>query len=116
MEKVNSLGLGSELEEIRKRKLLELRNQFNEEKRKEEQNRLLEQQRQTLMRRILTTKARERINRIKLVKPEFVEQLELQLIQIVQTGRIKIPINDEQLKTILVRLQPKRREFNIRRI
>jgi programmed cell death protein 5 len=50
-----------------------------------------------------------------MVKPEFAEQLELQLIQLAQTGRLKTPLTDEQLKEILKRLQVQRKEFKIRR-
>jgi len=62
----------------------------------------------------MTSEARQRLNRIKLVKPEFAEQIELQLIQIAQTGKMKLPITDEQLKWILSRLQPASKEFKIR--
>ncbi|MEM2182928.1 MAG: DNA-binding protein [Candidatus Bathyarchaeia archaeon] len=42
--------------------------------------------------------------------------MEIQLIQIAQQGRISIPIDDEQLKEILRRLQTSKREIQIRRI
>jgi programmed cell death protein 5 len=51
-----------------------------------------------------------------MVKPEFTQQLELQLIQLAQQGRINIPITDEQLKELLVRLQSGRRDYKIRRV
>jgi len=51
-----------------------------------------------------------------MVKPEFTEQLELQLIQLAQQGKIPIPLSDEQLKQILVQLQGRKRETKIRRI
>jgi len=51
-----------------------------------------------------------------MVKPEFAQQLELQLIQLAQLGKIDIPVTDKQLKEILVRLQSGRREFKIRRV
>jgi len=103
-----------ELEDIRRRKMLELRRQLLEEQRRTEQQETLEIQKQSLLRQIMTTEARERLNRIKLVKPEFAEQIELQLIQIAQSGKVKLPITDEQLKLILTRLQSTRREFKFR--
>jgi programmed cell death protein 5 len=51
-----------------------------------------------------------------MVKPEFTEQLELQLIQLAQQGKIPIPLSDEKLKQILVQLQGRKRETKIRRI
>lgn len=110
------MGSEEELDEIRRRRMLELRRQFLEEQRKTEQQETLEIQKQSILRQIMTTEARERLNRIKLVKPEFAEQVELQLIQIAQSGKIKFPITDEQLKLILTRLQSTRREFKFRRI
>ncbi|MCK5403129.1 hypothetical protein KAI60_03355, partial [Candidatus Bathyarchaeota archaeon] len=68
------------------------------------------------LREILTSEARQRLNRIKLVKPDFIAKLELQLIQIAQSGRVRLPINDEQLKQILIQLQGVKRETKFRRM
>jgi len=51
-----------------------------------------------------------------MVKPEFASQIEMQLIQLAQAGKLKIPVTDEQLKLILKHLQPERRNIRIRRI
>jgi programmed cell death protein 5 len=50
-----------------------------------------------------------------MVKPDFADQIELQLIQLAQSGRIKVPITDDQLKEALARLQSSRKEIRIRR-
>jgi programmed cell death protein 5 len=50
-----------------------------------------------------------------MIKPEFTEQLELQLIQLAQQGKIPIPLADEQLRQILMQLQSRKRETTIRR-
>jgi programmed cell death protein 5 len=55
------------------------------------------------------------LTNIRMVKPEFAEQIELQLIQLAQTGRIRVPISDEQLKEALAKLQSQRKEIRIRR-
>ena len=91
-----------ELEAIRQKRLIELRQQLDEEQQKTKQRQASQVQKQSLLREILTSEARQRLNRIKLVKPDFIAQLELQLIQIAQTGRVKLPINDEQLKQMLI--------------
>ena len=44
------------------------------------------------------------------------EQLEAQLIQLAQAGRVQIPITDEQLKQALEKMQSQRKEIKIRRI
>ena len=110
------MGSDPELEEIRKRKLQELRIRLAEEQQRAERQKALELQKQALLRQVLTTEARQRLNRIKLVKPSFAEQVELQLIQVAQSGRIRLPITDTQLKGILKNLQSTRREIRFRRV
>ena len=110
------MSSNSELDAIRQRRLIGLRQQLLEEQQKTEQRQALEGQKQSLLRGILTSEARQRLNRIKLVKSDFVAQLELQLIQIAQSGRVRLPINDEQLKQILIQLQSVKRETKFRRM
>ncbi len=104
-----------ELEEIRRRRLLELQRATMEEQRRARAQRQMEVQKQAVLRQILTSEARQRLANIKMVRPEFAEQLELQLIQLAQAGKVNIPISDEQLKEALVRMQSQRREVRIRR-
>ena len=73
-----------------------------------------DEMKKTLIRRLLTKDAIERMGRIKVVKPELAEQLELYLIQLYQSGEIKDMINDKQLKELLNLLVTKK-EFKIRR-
>ena len=105
-----------ELEELRRRKLLALQQKFAEERGQAQMEQQLELQKQTLLRKILTPEARQRLANLKMVKPEFTEQLELQLIQLAQQGKLPIPLADEQLKQILIQLQSQKRETKIRRI
>ncbi|MGC9346302.1 MAG: DNA-binding protein [Candidatus Bathyarchaeales archaeon] len=105
-----------ELEELRKRKLLELQRRMAEEQQKAQIEQQLELQKQALLRNILTPEARQRLANLKMVKPEFTSQLELQLIQLAQQGKLPIPLTDEQLKRILMQLQSRKREIKIRRI
>ncbi|NWF87267.1 DNA-binding protein [Candidatus Bathyarchaeota archaeon] len=104
-----------ELEELRKRKLLALQQKVAEEQKQAQMEQQLEQQKQALLRRILTPEARQRLTNLKMVKPEFTEQLELQLIQLAQQGKLPIPLTDAQLKQILIQLQSQKREIKIRR-
>lgn len=77
-----------------------------------------EAQKQALMRRLLTPEARQRLANIKMVRPEFGQQLELELVQLAQTGRVPLPITDEQLKKLLIQIegQQKKRDISIRRV
>jgi programmed cell death protein 5 len=104
-----------ELEELRKRKMLELQQRLSQEQQKTQVQQQLEAQKQTLLRRILTPEARQRINNLKMVKSEFANALEIQLIQVAQAGKVRIPITDEQLKEILIRLQGQKRDIKITR-
>ena len=104
-----------ELEELRRRKLSALQKQVSDEQRNAQMEQQMEQQKQALLRNILTPEARQRLTNLKMVKPEFTDQLELQLIQLAQQGKIPIPLADEQLKKILVQLQSRKRETTIRR-
>ncbi len=76
----------------------------------------LEMQKQAILKSILSPEARQRLANLKLVKPEFTAQLELQLIQLAQMGKLPTPLTDEQLKQILIQLQAQRREIKIRRV
>jgi len=105
-----------EIEELRRKKLLQLQRTLAEEQQRAQVQQQIEVQKQALLRRILTPDARSRLTNLKMVKPEFAQQLELQLIQLAQQGKIAIPVTDEQLKEILVRIQSGRREFKIRRV
>jgi programmed cell death protein 5 len=104
-----------ELQRIRQKKLAELQDSVDEQKGERAQERL-EAQKQALLRAILTTEARQRLTNIRMVRPEFAEQIELQLIQLAQSGRLRIPLTDDQLKETLRRLQSQKRDFTIRRI
>jgi len=104
-----------ELEELRKRKLSALRRQTFDEQQETQTQQQLEMQKQALLRSILSPEARQRLTTLKMVRPEFTEQLELQLIQLAQQGKIPIPLSDGQLRQILTQLQSRKREPKIMR-
>jgi len=105
-----------ELAQIRKRKLLSMQQRVSDEQRQSQEESQIEAQKQELLAKILTPEARQRLNNLKMVKQEFAEQIELQLIQMAQTGKLPIPLSDTQLKQILIQLQSRKRETTIRRI
>jgi len=78
-------------------------------------NKQVERQKQAIIRKILTPEARQRLTNIRMVKPEFAEELEMQLIQLAQSGRLQGQVTDEQLKRTLVQLQGQKKEIKIRR-
>jgi programmed cell death protein 5 len=105
-----------ELDQIRKRKLSSMQRRVSDEQRQSQAEQQLEAQKQALLAKILTPEARQRLNNLKMVKQEFTEQIELQLIEMAQTGKLPIPLSDPQLKSILIQLQSRKRETTIRRI
>lgn len=93
-------GYDEELAEIQRRKLLELQRRISsEEERKRRAE--IEAQKQEILRKILTPEARNRLNNVKLVRPEIAQLIEEQLILLAQSGRIAEPLTDEQLREIL---------------
>ena len=104
-----------ELNAIRQRRYSELQRAAADEQRQSEARRQFEAQKQAALKQILTPEARQRLTNIRMVKPDFAEQVEVQLIQLAQSGRIKLPISDDQLKDALAKLQSNRKEIRIRR-
>ena len=110
--------MDEELEKLKRKKLLELQQQRQFEDsigEQEEQQQDLENKKKMILRAILTSKAKERLGNIKISRPEIAENLENQLIMLAQSGRLESKINDTQLKSILQKVIPKKRDINIRR-
>ncbi len=105
-----------ELDQIRRKKMLSLQRQMVDEQKQAQAEQQMEVQKQTLLRTILSAEARQRLTNLKMIKPEFTEQLELQLIQLAQQGKLPIPLSDSQLKQVLLQLQGRKREPTIRRL
>ncbi len=112
----------SDIEELRRKRMEELQQQAAQQAsgqqasdaaEQERMRRELEAQKKQVMMQILTPEARSRLANIRLTKPEYVDQIELQLIQLAQMGRIKSKITDEQLKVLLQKLAGQKREINI---
>lgn len=103
------------IEELRRRKMLELQARAAEMQRQEELRRQYDVQKKLALQQILTPDARSRLANIRAAKPEFAEQIEIQLIQLAQSGRVSSQITDAQLKEILRRVQDRKRDIKIRR-
>ncbi|MEM0138808.1 MAG: DNA-binding protein [Thermoplasmatales archaeon] len=101
-----------ELDEIRKRRLLELQNQATAQQemqqREEAERKAAEKERHEFVKRFVTPEAYERLSNVRLVRPEVVENVENQIIMLAQSGRLNRQITDAELKTLLARLTEKR--------
>jgi len=110
--------MDEELENLRKKKLQELQQQAalqDEMDAQEQQKEEFEKQKKMILLKILTPEARERLGRIKVARPEIAENIENQLIMLAQSGQLKNKINDEQLRMLLSKIIPKKRDIKIKR-
>ena len=107
-----------ELENIRRRKLEQLRQQAAQQKIAEQQQQEYNNQKYQIMRKILSQEGRQRLENIRIVRPQFAEQIELQLIQLFQSGRLRgaTPLPDKEFKKILEKITAgNKKEFNIKK-
>ena len=110
-----------ELEQIKKRKMMELQAQARQQEAMQQQRQEMEAQKAAIMRKILSPEARTLLENIRMVRPEFAQQVELQMIQLAQQGQlsragIRIPMSDDDFKKILQRIQGKKKDIKIRKI
>ena len=111
--------MDDELEKLRKKRLQDLQQQTISEEslqqQQDEQQEEHEKQKQAIIRSVLTPEARERLGRVKVARPEVVDNIERQLIMVAQGGQLKTKITDEQLRGLLSQIIPKKRDITIRR-
>lgn len=109
----------ADIDEIRRKRMEELQQQAQqqayESQQQEQMKQEVEAQKKQVMMQILTPEARSRLANIRLTKPDYVNQIEMQLIQLAQRGQIQSKITDDQLKVILKQLSGQKREINITR-
>lgn len=105
-----------ELDTIRQRKMQQLMQMQAQAEQEGAALQEFEEKKQAILRQILTPEARERLNSIRMAKPDFADMVEAQLLLLLQNGRIKSVIDEELLKNILGQLTPKKKEFKIRRV
>jgi|WetSurMetagenome_2_1015567.scaffolds.fasta_scaffold1143982_1 programmed cell death protein 5 len=113
----------TDIEEIRRRRLQQMQQQAQQQapqqssevQQQEQMRRELEAQKRQAMMQLLTPEARARLANIRLTKPEYVDQIEIQLIQLAQAGRVQSKITDDQLKELLRKLAGQKRDIKITR-
>ncbi len=101
----------TDLEELKRKRLEELQTKQqpdSEEAQMQQQIAQLE----LLVKGVLTKKALERYGNLKTAHPELAVQLLALLGQAIQSGQIKT-VDDDALKNLLMRLQPKKHKFKM---
>ena len=69
---------------------------------------------ENVLKMLLTSEARQRLNNLKMVKPDVASMVENQLIQSATSGQIKHTITDDELKNILNSFKTEKRDFKMR--
>jgi len=103
-----------ELDAIRQKKLAEMQQQAAQEQIADQQAAEVQAQKEAILRQILTPEARQRLTNIRMVKPQMAEQIEVQLIQLAGSGRLRSRVTDEQLKSLLQQIQGRERERKVK--
>jgi programmed cell death protein 5 len=106
-----------ELEELKRRQLEAMQQRAAASQDYERQRAAQEAEearRQSILRQALTPEARQRLQNVKLVRPNIALALEDQIVALYQAGRIERPITDKELKQLLLRVTNTGRDTNIR--
>jgi programmed cell death protein 5 len=107
------------LQELREQKKEQLQQQGGEQAQadaaREAQREQAEAQKKAMLRKYLTDGARQRLNSVRMSKPEFAEQAEQQILALAQSGRIGEQIDEAQMKELLKELSPDSKSFDIKR-
>ncbi len=112
-----------ELERIRRKKMMELKRRMEgaearEKGPSEEERKAAEEAaRKAILRRYLTPEARERLARVRLVRPELARAVEDYIIRLAQSGGIPEgkKLGEKEVKNLLRKLsESTRRDFRIR--
>lgn len=104
-----------ELEELRKKKMQELKDNQGSKEAQEEAKQKMEAQKKALLRQIMTPEARERLGRIRVARPQLAEQIESQLIALAKRGATNDKVDDDTLKNLLKKLTDQKKEIDIKR-
>ncbi|MFX1410456.1 MAG: DNA-binding protein [Promethearchaeota archaeon] len=108
-----------ELDAIKRKKLEELKQQAAQQQIIEAQKKEFESKKYQVMRKILSQEGRQRLENIRMVKPQFAEQIEIQLIQLFQSGQLRgaTPLPDKAFKKLLEQISSlgRKKEYNIKK-
>ena len=104
----------NEEDEIRKRKMEELKQQYAQQNAEEQRQGEAEAQLSAVLRKVLTDEARTRLNNVKLVNKDLYLKVSQALIYFVQAKRLQGKMGDAELKDLLSKMSAKK-EINIKR-
>ncbi len=105
----------SELDEIRRKKLEELKSLQQQKLQERTREEMQIQQLEMMVKQALTREALERYGNFKAAYPEKAVQLLVILAQAIQQGQLQI-VDDNILKEVLKKLSPKKKDIKIKRV
>ncbi len=100
------------LEEIKKRKLDDLKKQQDQNQESQQMQQQVAQL-EAIAKQVMTKEAIERYGNVRIAHPETALRALILIAQQIEAGRIS-RIEDQDLKNILKAIQPKKRDFNIK--
>ncbi len=101
-------------EEIRQRKLNELREKYSIQAEQQQKQIELENQVDLALKTVLSDEAKTRLFNVKLVNKELYFKTAQNLIYLAKSGKIQVKLNDMEVKRLLEQLSAKR-EITIKR-
>jgi programmed cell death protein 5 len=105
-----------ELDELREKRMEELKErEEGDQEAQQAAQQQAEAQKKAILRQHLTDDARQRLNTVKMSKPQFGEQVEQQVIAIARSGRLNGQIDDDKMRDLLQELKPDKKSFDIKR-
>ena len=95
--------------------MAELQQNSQQQAAAQEQRQQMEAQKQAILRQIMQPDARDRLANVKIANPDLANAVEMQLIQLAQSGRLRDMVTDAMLRNILRQIAPQKREITIER-
>jgi programmed cell death protein 5 len=103
-----------EEEEIKARKLQELRERQLQKQKEEQKNSQAEMQLEMLLKQLLSPEAKTRLSNVRMVNQELYGKTVQAVIYLANAGQFKGKIGEGELKALLAKLNPKK-EITIKR-
>jgi programmed cell death protein 5 len=105
----------TEAEEIRAKKLEELKERMAHQQEEAEMQQRMEAQLDMVLRNILTPEAKARLSNVRLVNYEKYLQIAQGLVNMAKQGKLPAKINEDQLRALLSQVSPQKKAFTIQR-
>ncbi|MDP7080357.1 MAG: DNA-binding protein [Candidatus Undinarchaeales archaeon] len=101
-------------EYLRQKQELDANAQLQQQMDDDAQRQQFDELKRTLFLKMLTEEARERLGRIRIARPDFVEQVEVVLIQLIQSRQITGKVDEKALLTIIKKIRgANKKEYRI---